>query len=130
LFFGGTQPSLIEQDELGKFGFGKNYKIVHASFDLADVARGPLGFHVVVTDGLTQAIVLQDGQLWKRDRRSQAVLVFPKTHAVVWLSSKGRLVVLEMSGQHHDHGYDIAREAILARADRKPGPMPVVSAAW
>lgn len=127
LFFGGAQPTEAEQDELGKFGFRKNYKIVHASFDLADVERGPLGFHVVVTDGLTQSIVLQDGRLWKRDRRSQAVLLFAGTHAFIRLSSKGRLVVREMHGRHHDHGYDLARDAVLARAGRKPGRVPVVS---
>jgi hypothetical protein len=127
LFFGGAMPTEAEQDELGKFGFRKNYKVLYASFDLADVARGPIAFHVVVTDGLTQSIVLQDGRYWKRDRRSQAVLLFPGTRALIRLSSKGRLVLREMSGRYHDHGYDLARDAVLAQAGRKPGHVPVVS---
>jgi len=127
LFFGGALPTEAEQHELGMFGLRKNYKIIHASFDLADVQRGPIAFHVVATDGLTQSVVLQNGRIWKRDRRSQAVLVFPDTRAVVKLSSKGRLGVREMSGQHHDHGYELARDAVLVRAGRKPGHIPVVS---
>lgn len=127
LFFGGGRPSEAEQDELGMFGLRKNCNIVHASFNLTGVARGPAAFHVVVTDGLTQSVVLRNGRLWKRDRRSQAVLVFPDTRAVVKLSSKGRMVVREMTGRHHDHGYDLAGDAVLVRSGRKPGHVPVVS---
>ena len=127
LFFGGRLPTEAEQNDLGMFGLRKNYKIIHASFDLEDVVRGPVAFHVVVTDGLKQSLVVQDGRLWKRDCRSQAVLVFPNSGMVIKRSSKGRLLVRGMSGRHHDHGYDIARDAVLARAGRKPGSVPVVS---
>lgn len=128
IFMGGPPPSDADQTELAMFGLRKNYKIIFPSFDPADVARGPVGYHAVVTDGLAETVILSGGRLWKRDRRSEAVLLFPDLKAVVKLSAKGRLVVRAMAGQYHDHGYDLARESITPGAARKPGNAPVVSA--
>lgn len=127
IFMGGPPPSDADQNELAMFGLRKNYKIIFPSFDPADATVGPLGYHVVVTDGLTQTVILSGGRLWKRDRRSDAVLLFPDLQAVVKLSAKGRLVVRAMSGQYHDHGYELASASIIAGAERKLGHIPVVS---
>ena len=127
LFMGGQRPSNTDQDALARFGLNKNYNMIFPSFDPGDPAAGPVAFHAVITDGLEQSFVLSGGRLWKRDRRSPAVLLFPGIQAVVKLSSKSRLTVLEMKGQLHDHGYELALEAVRARASRKPGRAPVVS---
>lgn len=127
IFMGITPPSDADQNALARFGLDKNYKMILPSFDAADPARGPVDFHAVVTDGLTESIILAGGRLWKRDRRSPSVLLFPDAGIVVRVNSKGRLVVRGMTGRFHDHGYELAREAVLARAARKPGRAPVVS---
>lgn len=127
LFMGGAQPTEAEQRRLASFGLSKNYKIVFPSFDPIDVAAGPTAFHVVVTDGLQEAFTLSEGRLWKRDRRSAAVLLFPQLDMLIKLSSKGRLIVRAMAGRYHDHGYEFARESVLARASRKPGHAPVLA---
>ena len=127
LFFGGSRPTPAEQTELVNFGLRKNYKLVFASFDPANPQAGPLAFDVVVTDGLDQSIGLTGGRLWKRDRRSPAILVFGELNAIIKMSAKGRLIVREMTGRYHDQGYDYALEAVLARAARKPGHVPVVA---
>ncbi|MDY7524580.1 hypothetical protein [Sphingomonas sp. 10B4] len=66
----------------------KNWNIVFVSFDPADPGAGPTGFHTVVTDGLKQSCVLQRGRLWKKDRRSAAILLFPETQIAVRLNTK------------------------------------------
>lgn len=126
LFMGGGYPTEGEQNALARFGLSKNWNVVFVSFDPADPGAGPIGIHTVVTDGLTQSIVLQRGRLWKKDRRSAAILLFPESQIAVRLDSKGRLVVGAMASQHHDHGYDLALESIVAVAGRKPGRVPVV----
>lgn len=128
LFIGGAQPSEAQEHQLAMFGQNKNYKIIFPSFDLGNLTDGPIGIHAVVTDGLADTVVLRNGRLWKRDRRSTAILLFPDLGIALKLSSKGRLIVRGMAGQYHDQGYDLAREAVLARAGGKPGHAPVVSA--
>lgn len=81
----------------------------------------------MITDGIAETIILFDGRLWKRDRSCPAILLFPGTRVVVRLSAKGRMTVREMRGQYSDHGYELALEAVLARAARQPGTAPVVS---
>lgn len=127
LFIGGPVPDDHDQHQLAKLGLNKNWKIVYPSFDPADASRGPLTFHVVVTDGLTETMVLQDGRLWKADRRSPAMLVFAELGIIVRLSAKGRLMVGPMRKGHHDHGYELALETVGARAAREPGKAPVMS---
>ena len=127
LFMGGAKPTEADQRELASFGLSKNYRIVFPSFDPLNVEAGPTAFHVVVTDGLEEAFTLSEGRLWKRDRRSAAILLFPKLGILVKLSSKRSLVARVMDGRYHDHGYDLAQEAVTARAARKPGHVPVVA---
>ena len=127
MFMGGGYPTESEQTALARFGLNKNWNIVFISFDTADPSAGPIGIHTVVTDGLAQSIVLQRGRLWKKDRRSAAKLLFPESQIAVRLNSKGRLVVGAMADRHHDHGYDLALETVLAAAAREPGRLPVVS---
>lgn len=127
LFMGGLLPSEADETALGHFGLRKNYKIIFASFDPANVTGGPVEFHAVITDGLTQAMTLSKGGLWKRDPRSAAILLFPDVEAIVKISSKGRSVFRDMSGRYHDHGFDLARQAVIARAAGEPGKVPVVS---
>lgn len=127
LFIGGTLPSAAGQNDLANFGLSKNWKVIFPSFDPAAPKAGPVGFHAVITDGLTQSIVLQDGRLWKRDRRSPAILLFPSTGAKLRINAKGRLVVSKMAEWYPELGYDFALQAVLARAARKPGNIPVVS---
>ena len=127
LFMGGPPPTDAQQNDLASFGLRKNYKVVFPTFDVTAPRSGPTGFVAVVTDGVAESHVLSGGRLWKRDRRSPAVLLFPGVNAVIKLSDKGHLVVREMSGRHHDHGYELAHEAVLARAAAKPGHVPVVT---
>lgn len=127
MFVGGGYPSEAEQMALGRFGLNTNWNIVFLSFDLANPGTGPIGIHTVVTDGLTQSFVLQRGRLWKKDHRTAAILLFPESQTAVRLNSKGRLVIGAMAGQYHDHGYDLALDSVIARAERKPGRVPVVS---
>ena len=111
LFMGGAYPTETEQNALGHFGFNKNWNLVFLSFDPIDPGAGPIGIHTVVTDGQTQSIILQRGRLWKKDRRSAALLLFEETEIAVRLNSKGRLIVGAMARQYHDHGYDLALES-------------------
>lgn len=127
VFFGGPNLSDAERSELADFGMKKNYQMIFASFDPSNPDAGPVAFHAVVTDGVRQSYALANGRLWKRERRSSAELIFAEIDAIVKLSAKGRLVVREMKGPYHDHGYDLARDAVLARAARKPGRVPVVA---
>lgn len=127
LFMGGAKPTEADERDLANFGLSKNYRIIFPSYDPLDVAAGPTAFHVVVTDGLKEAFTLAGGRLWKRDRRSAAILLFPKLNVLIKLSSKGRLVVRAMAGRYHDHGHELAREAVTARAARKPGHAPMVA---
>lgn len=127
LFIGGARLTDADQASLARFGLDKNYKVIFPTFELDDPHAGPVGFHVVVTDGLTRVTTLRDGRLWKRDRRTPAVLVFPEIGAVVKLNVKGQMVVHDMQGQFHDHGYDLALSAVRARASKRPGTLPIVS---
>lgn len=127
IFMGGAEPDEAHQASLADFALKKNYKLIFCSFDPRNVAGGPVGVHAVVTDGIEKTIILSDGRLWKRDRRSPAVLVFASLNAVVRMSTKGRLIVREMSGSYHEEGYAIALEAVRATAGSIPTRVPVVS---
>jgi hypothetical protein len=128
LFMGGPTLSETERNELALHGQSKNWKIIFPCFDPAQVSAGPIGFDAVITDGIAQTIVLCDGRLWKRDRHSPAVLIFAGSELIVKLSGGGRLIVRQMRGRYHDHGYEIAREAVLRRAAKNPGTVPVIAA--
>lgn len=127
LFIGGTSPTIADEDALGRFACGKNYKIVYPSFDAADGATLPTTFHVAVTDGIAQTIVLRGGRLWKRTDRSAAVLMFADTCLMVSLNAKGRLKVARMPGNVGERGYETALTAIATRAATKPGDAPIVA---
>lgn len=127
LFMGGPLPTDEQRNDLAGFGLRKNYNVVFPTFDVADSRSGPTGFHAVVTDGIAESFILSGGRLWKRDRRSPAVLLFPGANALIRMSGKGRLVVRDMKGRYHDHGHELAREAVLARAAARPGHIPVVT---
>lgn len=127
LFFGGPQPSEADTREMCGFALRKNWQVIRAAFDPADPHAGPIGFDAAITDGVAETFGLMRGRLWKRDRDSAAVLVFPETAAKVRLNAKGKLVVGEMKGNFDERGYDLARQAVVARAARKPGGVPVIS---
>lgn len=127
LFMGGPRPSESDARAIGAFGERKNYNIVFPSFQGPDVEAGPDGYHAVVTDGVAETFVLSDGRLWRRDRRSPAVLVFAGIQAVVKLSLKGRMIVRGMTGGYAEEGFELARRTVVARAAQKPGKVPVVS---
>ncbi|WP_271299842.1 hypothetical protein [Sphingomonas sp. CV7422] len=127
LFMGGTLPTMADEDALGQFACSKNYKIVYPSFDATDGATLPTTFHVAVTDGLAQTIVLRGGRLWKRTDRSAAVLMFADTRLMVSLNAKGRLKVARMPGNVGERGYEAALTAVAARAAMKPGNVPIVA---
>ena len=127
IFMGGSPPTDADQKALAQFGLNKNYKVVFLSFDPKNVNAGPVGIHAVITDGVTEAAVLQNGRLWKKDRRSAAILLFPEFRAALRLNLKGQLIINDMADQYHDHGYDLALAAISDRAGRRPGRTPVVS---
>ncbi len=127
LFMGGGELSDTDERALAGLGLRKNYNIVYATCASVDADSTPSTYHAVVTDGLTQAYILNNGRLWKRDRRSASVLIFADTQMVIKISGKGRICVRPMAGQYHDHGYDLAQDGLAARAARKPGHAPVVS---
>lgn len=127
LFMGGERLSDTDERALAGLGLRKNYNIVYAACASADADSTPSTYNAVVTDGLTQAYIVSNGRLWKRDRKSAAILIFADTQAVIKISGKGRIVVRQMAGQYHDHGYDLARDALAARGACKPGHAPVLS---
>ncbi|VVS97924.1 hypothetical protein SPHINGO391_210015 [Sphingomonas aurantiaca] len=127
IFLGGPPPSEADEKELAKFGLNKNYQMVFASFDPSKPHDGPCGFHAVLTDGLKQALAIPNGRLWKRDRQSAAVLLFPALNAMLKINSKGRAIFKDMVGDFPESGDELARTAVLARAARNPGKAPVVS---
>ena len=130
LFLGGPSTTEADRTSLGKFGFDKNYKLVVASFDPAEEVTAPTGYDVVVTDGQTQWIALSGGRLWKRDRRTPAILIFAisaTTLATVKISAKGRMLIGDGRGRFADEGFERARMSVAARTAAKPGTTPVVS---
>lgn len=127
LFVGGLTPTEGDQRALGEFALSKNYRMIHASFELGNPDAGPTGFHAILTDGVTEAIIIGNGRLWKRDRRSPSVLVFAEPGAIMKMSAKRRIVVREMKGEFHEQGYALALEALKTRAAWKPGRAPIVS---
>ncbi len=126
VFLGGPAPSNADEVELAKFGRSKNYRMIFVSFDPSKPHDGPCGFHAVLTDGLTQALAIPDGRLWKRDSRSPAVLLFPALGAMLKVDSEDCLIFHDMAGDYPESGFDLARTAVLARAARNPGKAPVV----
>ncbi|USU10712.1 hypothetical protein NF701_08950 [Sphingomonadaceae bacterium OTU29THOMA1] len=126
LFMGGGRLSDADERALAGLGMRKNYNLVYATCATVDARSTPSTYHAVVTDGLTQAYILSNGRLWKRDRRSASILIFADTQAVIKISGKGCIVVRPMAGQYHDHGFDLALDGLAARGARKPGHVPVV----
>lgn len=126
LFLGGGHATERDLEALADFGLRKNWQVIYPVFDPANATAGPVNFHVVATDGMTEAFYGMNGRLWKRDRRCPAILVFADADLVVRLNGKGQLVAEPMKGRYHDHGYELASEAIAVRAARKPGKAPVV----
>ncbi len=127
LFMGGGVLSEIDERTLAGFGLRKNYNIIYATCETLDARPAPSTYHAVITDGQTQAYILSNGRLWKRDRKSASLLVFADTQAVIKISRKGRIVVTPMAGRYHDHGYDLAHTDVAARTAREPGHAPVVA---
>lgn len=127
LLFGGPSPTSDDLAELADFATRKNYHLIFVSFDADRPSAGPVGFSAVITDGEAETFVVENGRLWQQDRRSRAILLFSDGNALLKLSSKGKLVVREFRGPYHDQGFDYAREAVAARAARKPGMGCVIS---
>jgi hypothetical protein len=123
---GGTDLSEHDQRSLADYGLNKNYKMIFSSFDLTNVQAGPLSFYAVITDGLAESVTLSGGRLWKRDRRTPASLLFPHTRVKLSINSKNKLVLREMGSLYHDHGYELARETVIARAKRPASNSPVL----
>lgn len=138
LFFGGARPNRTDYEALADFGLRKNYKLVVPAFDPARPSRGPIGFCVVITDGLEESLALRAGKLWKRNAEEAAVLIFKKLRAVVGVDRDGRLSVSEMRGPYPSVGYvramtavrsGLAHAASGARLVTTIGTMPVVAPA-
>jgi hypothetical protein len=127
LFMAGPAPTEDDLHELGGFALSKDYRLIYASFDFANADAGPTAFHAVITDGVTKAVAMYGGRLWKRDRRTPAVLVFAVSASVVKFTSKRSIAVREMKGEFHEQGYALALEALKSRASLKPGTAPIFS---
>lgn len=127
LFMGGSQPSEAQERDLAGFGLQKNYKIIFAACDATDAGRSPSAYHAVITDGVAEAVAVRNGRLWKRDRRTPSILLFPDEQVLIKISPKGRLIVREMAGRYDDHGYELAAQSVAACAARQPGHGPVVA---
>lgn len=126
LFMGGGALSDTDERALAELGLRKNYNLVYATCATGDAHSRPSTFHAVATDGTTQAYVLSDGRLWRRDRSSASILIFANAQAVIAIGGKGRIVVRPMARRYHDHGYDLAMEALASRIASRPGHVPVV----
>ncbi|WP_028967905.1 hypothetical protein [Sphingomonas phyllosphaerae] len=127
IFMGGTTPTEADQKSLADFALAKNYNMLFSAFDPEVIGDGPVTMLAVITDGEAKAAVLPDGRLWKKDRRSPAIIVFAELNAVVRMSTKGRLIVREMTGSYHEEGFAIAMDAVRAAAERKPAHAPIIS---
>lgn len=121
VFIGGSKPCQEDERQLAAFGLRKNYNIIFTACDVASSNAAPIGFRVVVTDGTAESIVLSGGRLWKRDRRTACVLLFPAEQVLIKVSTKGRLIVRPMVGRYHDQGYELADQSVEARAASRPG---------
>jgi len=126
LFMGGPDLTDDDQKELGQNAVNQNWSALFSSFDVTNPTAGPLDIFAAVTDGRISTTV-GGGRLWKRDRKSRIVVLFPALQMKLKLTLKGRLFVGEMRGQYHDHGYELARGALLERASTSPGHSPVLS---
>ena len=121
LFVGGAEPTEAQALDLVSFGLRKNYHLVFAAFDPASPQNGPITLTLFATDGHTQAVTLRGCRLWKRNRQTPSVLLVPDDRVLVKVSSKRRLVIRQMKGTHDDRGFELAQEALLARAASQPG---------
>lgn len=127
LILGGERLTVADHASLVRLATTKNYNLIFASFAFPCLDVQPISYDAVITDGETRSMVLSGGRLWKQDRRTPAMLIFPDAGESVKISRKGRLVATGMKAQYHDHGFDLAREAVAARSARSPGQVPVVS---
>jgi hypothetical protein len=127
LFIGGSTPSEADEYAFAGFGLRKNYKIIYTACRTSHAGAGPSSYHVVVTDGLNEAVALKGGRLWKRDRRSASVLLFPIEQALIKISAKGRMIVRPMTGRYDEQGHELASQHLAARAARKLGRGAVVA---
>ncbi len=127
LFMGGTPPSIADVDDIGRYACAKNYKVVYLPFHETPVSDLRSTFHVAVTDGIAQTIMLSGGRLWKRNARSPAVLMFSDNRLMVSLSAKGLLRATRMPANVEEQGYETALRAVMERAAEVPGGIPVVA---
>lgn len=127
LFMGGSKPSEAQERDLAAFGLRKNYKIIFAACDATDAGRSPSTYHAVITDGVEEAVALRNGRLWKRDRRTAFIILFPDDQVLVKISAKGRMIVRAMASRYDAQGYVLADQGVLARAALQPGHGSVVA---
>ena len=130
LFFGGVELPKSEKDVLADFTARMNWNLIYVGC-MADSLRSDraeiAGIGCYVTDGIEATAVLGAGKLWKASREARAVIVFPATGIKIRLSRKGQLLIDELSGPPHDHGFELAREAVVSLQDAHRDRLPVVS---
>lgn len=127
LFLGVVQPGRADLQELARFGESRNYKVILPQFAVGNATAGPLGYSVVVTDGVADTVLLNGARLWKREPGRASVLLIPAIGAEVGLDTKGLMKVRAARGDYPEAGLDLAHASLLARAASKPGKLPVVS---
>lgn len=126
VFMGGTLPNDAQGHALAKFSLEKNYHVIFPSFDPDNLADGPIGLHVIMTDGTTQSGGVGNGRLWKRDRHATTIIVFESIGFTVRINAKGGLDLRSIKTPHHSHGYELALEAVLVKAERRKASTPVI----
>lgn len=131
LMMGGGTLSPAEMDALATFACQKNWNLLHAATNTTDpvngFVNGEIEFTCVVTDGFTSTAILSGGKLWKRDRSSAAMLLFPQHRVAARLNSKGLLSARKFADRYHDQGYDLAKDAVLQRLPGSGDTTPVIT---
>lgn len=126
VFMGGTMPNDAQANALAQFSLDKNCPVIFLSFDPDNLAAGPIGLHVIMTDGATQSGGVGNGRLWKRDRHATAIIVFESVGFTVRINAKGGLDLRRIKTPHHSHGYELALETVQSKAKRMKASIPVM----
>jgi len=130
LIMGGGQLSGAGRDSLASFACQKNWNLLYAAVNTAQPVNGfaadAIEFSCFVTDGFTSTAVLSGGKLWKRERTTAAILIFPQHSLSIRVNAKGKLTDRKLADRYHDHGHDLARDAVLRRVSSAKNRMPVL----
>lgn len=131
LLMGGGRLCPADERELALLASRTNWDILYVAMDktqpLETLTSGDLEFSFFSTDGVTQTCVLTHGRIWKRDRQSQARLIFMnKGAAEIRIKASGAFALRELKASPRNEGFRLARTSIEDRIGRVQTIAPVL----